>query len=118
MKVLRSVQPLWLAASAFVVLVLFAPHFGVAQGAANSDANAAVTVTDNGNSWTLDNGIVKATIGKNGGFLSSIIYRGFDTGSRGIWEHTPQGAPQVTNTIMIDPATNGSVSSAPATAGQ
>jgi rhamnogalacturonan endolyase len=35
------------------------------------------------------------------------VYRGFDTGSRGIWEHTPQGAPQLTNSITIDPATNG-----------
>src|ERR1039458_5461264 len=114
MKALRFAGRLW---PVVVALIALASLLRAAE-AAKPDANAAVTVTDNGNWWTLDNGIVKATIGKNGGFLSSIIYRGFDTGSRGIWEHTPQGAPQVTNTIMIDPATNGSVSSAPATAGQ
>jgi rhamnogalacturonan endolyase len=27
--------------------------------------------------------------------------------SGGTWEHTPQGAPVVTNTILVDPATNG-----------
>ena len=106
MKSVRSVVPSCVVAFTLVALVLSAVPVRAAQGAKATD-NAAVTVTDNGNSWTLDNGIVKATIGKNGGFLQSIIYRGFDTGSRGIWEHTPQGAPQVTNTITIDPATNG-----------
>lgn len=71
-----------------------------------SPAAEPVTLVDNGNSWTLDNGIVKATINKNNGFLSSLVYRGFDTGSRGVWEHTPQGAPSVTNSITIDPTKN------------
>ena len=66
-----------------------------------------VAVIDNGSSWTLDNGIVKATIAKDNGLITSLIYRGFDTGSRGVWEHTPQGAPQLTNAVSIDPASNG-----------
>ncbi len=69
----------------------------------------AVTVSDNGNSWTLDNGIVKATITKDSGSMPSLIYRGMQmlAASGGTWEHNPQGAPMVTNRITIDPATNG-----------
>jgi hypothetical protein len=32
---------------------------------------APVTVTDNGRTWTLDNGIVKATVEKDAGFRGS-----------------------------------------------
>lgn len=73
----------------------------------NQPSAAPVTLTDNGSSWTLDNGIVQATIDKNNGLMTSLIYRGYDTGSRGIWEHTPEGAPQLTNSVIIDPHTNG-----------
>ncbi len=104
MKMFRSACPMWLAAVCLLALGLTAPLVQ-AQGVAA--ASGAVTVVDNGRTWTLDNGIVKATINKNNGFLSSLVYKGFDTGSRGVWEHTPQGAPQLTNSISIDPATNG-----------
>jgi len=68
-----------------------------------------VTVSDNGNSWTLDNGIVKATITKDSGSMPSLVYHGMQmlAASGGTWEHNPQGAPTVTNTITIDPAANG-----------
>ena len=50
---------------------------------------------------------MKATIGKNGGFLSSLIYRGLRYRQpRRLGAHAA-GAPQVTNRITIDPATNG-----------
>ena len=72
------------------------------------DANAAVTVTENASSFTLDNGIVKATIRKGSGSMASLVYRGVETmgGNGGYWEQTQQDAPQLTNTITIDPATN------------
>ncbi len=105
MKVPRFAGPSWLFAFALVALVLHAPLLFAAEGGAAADS--AVTLTDDGTSWTLDNGIVKATISKNNGFLSSLVYKGFDTGSRGVWEHTPQGAPQVTNSVTIDPTANG-----------
>jgi rhamnogalacturonan endolyase len=81
----------------------------IAQAAPNRDASAPVTVVDNGRSWTLDNGIIKATINKDSGSMPSLIYHGVQimAASGGTWEHTPQGAPQVTNTITIDPAANG-----------
>jgi rhamnogalacturonan endolyase len=72
------------------------------------DAKANVTVTDNGRTWILDNGIVKATIRKDSGSMASLVYRGVETmgGNGGYWEQTPQDAPQLTNTITIDPASN------------
>ncbi len=69
--------------------------------------NDPVTLTDNGDSWTLDNGIVKATILKSNGNMSSIFYHGINIipGHSEFWEQTPAGA--VTATVTIDPATNG-----------
>jgi len=68
--------------------------------------NAPVTLTDNGDSWTLDNGIVKATILKRNGNISSLVYHGVETQTHGeYWEQVPSGT--VTARVTIDPATNG-----------
>jgi rhamnogalacturonan endolyase len=73
-----------------------------------SQVNAPVTITDNGNSWTLDNGIVKATVSKFTGNMPSLIFHGVNTmGGGGSWEQTPRGAAQGINSITIDPKTNG-----------
>jgi len=95
-----------------VVACLVALGFSTAAAApkvAKTDVNAPVTVVDNGNTWTLDNGIVKATINKRSGNMPSLVYHGFETlgGRGGDWEETPQLAPQLTQTITIDPASNG-----------
>jgi len=67
-----------------------------------------VTITDNGNSWTLDNGIVKATVNKFDGHMTALVFHGVNTmGGGGTWEQTPRGSPQGSNTITIDPKTNG-----------
>ena len=105
MKVVR-LKGRTLFAAAISFLLGFPPLSGIAA-ADKQPASSPVTLVDNGRSWTLDNGIVKATIQKDNGFLNSLIYRGFDTGSRGVWEHTPQGAPKLTNSVTIDPAMNG-----------
>jgi rhamnogalacturonan endolyase len=81
-----------------------------APAVAQPDASAPVTVTDNGGTWTLDNGIVKATINKRNGLMPSLVYHGVETmgmAGGGVWEETPQNAPHLTQTITIDPATNG-----------
>jgi rhamnogalacturonan endolyase len=80
----------------------------VSAGGPGLKSSAAVTVIDNGASWTLDNGIVKATIRKGSGSMASLVYHGAEMmgGNGGYWEQTPQDAPQLTNTITIDPATN------------
>jgi rhamnogalacturonan endolyase len=113
MKIPLSAIPRGLLASAFISVTLAAPVLRAADAApvvAKPEANAAVTVTDNGRTWTLDNGIVKATINKRNGNMSSLLYRGIETmGGGGYWEETPQDAPQLTQTITIDPAKNGGV---------
>jgi rhamnogalacturonan endolyase len=70
--------------------------------------NAPVTLTDNGESWTLDNGIVKVTLAKRDGNLSSIVYHSVEILSHGnysYWEQRPSGT--ITATVTIDPASNG-----------
>jgi rhamnogalacturonan endolyase len=94
--------------------------------------NAPVTLTDNGDSWTLDNGIVKATIVKGvtdapapaaapgappgrGDFrrkssdMSSLVYHGVEilNARAEYWEQVPTGS--LTSRVTIDPATNGGV---------
>jgi len=73
---------------------------------AKPTVNAPVTLTDDGGSWTLDNGILKATIDKGNSHMRSLMYHGIETmGPGGIWEQTPSG--QVTRSVTIDPAQNG-----------
>jgi rhamnogalacturonan endolyase len=87
--------------------------------------NAPVTLTDNGDTWTLDNGIIKATIIKKIGSVQQVVYHGlamlqpsFQTGSDvyhtpqtpmgtqvPTWEQIPSGT--VTPSVTIDPAKNG-----------
>ena len=68
--------------------------------------NQPVTLTDNGDSWTMDNGIVKMTVLKRNGNLSSLVYHGTEVLTRGeYWEQTPSGT--ITAKVTIDPATNG-----------
>jgi rhamnogalacturonan endolyase len=75
-----------------------------------------VTVTDNGRTWTLDNGIVKAVINKRNGDMDSLFYKGIDTmghdqgAESGYWEQDPSAAESaggLTDSLTIDPAKNG-----------
>jgi rhamnogalacturonan endolyase len=115
MKISLSVGLPGLVASAFIYLAMAVPLLRAADAApvvAKPQINAAVTVTDNGNNWTLDNGIVKASINKRSGDLEALIYKGLDTmghdqGRAGYWEEDPSGAPDLKQSITIDPAKNG-----------
>ena len=72
---------------------------------AKAKVSAPVTVTDNGRTWTLDNGIIKATINKFNGNMPALVYHDVNImGPGGIWEQTPSG--QVTTSLTIDPAKN------------
>ncbi|HTB63799.1 MAG TPA: polysaccharide lyase family protein [Opitutales bacterium] len=87
---------------------LAAPTLSAAPAIEKSTVSTPVTITDSGNNWTLDNGIVKATIGKRDGRMTALVYHGINTmGSSGggYWEQNPSG--QITQTVTIDPATNG-----------
>jgi rhamnogalacturonan endolyase len=73
---------------------------------AKSNVSTPVTITDNGATWTMDNGIVKATIDKRSGRMPALVYQGINTmNGGGNWEQTPTGT--VTQSLTIDPATNG-----------
>jgi rhamnogalacturonan endolyase len=87
-----------------------------ASVAAKSTVSAPVTITDNGNSWILENGIVRATVAKRSGQMQSLTYLGNTAlpngGVRasGNWEEDPSAAAQVgglTQSITIDPTKNG-----------
>jgi len=107
--------------SAFLALAVLLLSGATAQPAAKPTAQPAahmlpkvakvtvndpVTLTDNGDSWTMDNGIVKMTILKRNGNISSLIYRGVETQTHGeYWEQVPSGT--ITARVTIDPAANG-----------
>ena len=54
------------------------PAAHVLPKVAKVTVNAPVTLTDNGDSWTLDNGIVKVTVPKRDGNLSALVYHGVE----------------------------------------
>jgi len=99
--------------STILALAVALTSGAAAQQAAHSlpkvekvSVNAPVTLTDSGDSWTIDNGIVKAVVAKRDGNISSLMYHGVSILTRGReWEQVPSGA--VTSKVTIDPATNG-----------
>ncbi len=97
-----------LGASMFLVLgavfVCSAP--AQAPKVAKVTVNAPVTLVDSGDSWTMDNGIVKMIVLKKNGNISSLVYHGIELLTRGeFWEQVPSGT--ITAKVTIDPATNG-----------
>jgi len=74
---------------------------------AKVSVNDPVTLTDNGDTWTMDNGMVKLTIRKGNGSIAELVYHGVSVLGRGgeNWERTPGGV--ITAKVTIDPATNG-----------
>jgi rhamnogalacturonan endolyase len=105
-------RPRRLVPSAFIAVALATPLLHAADAlpaVAKPTVNTPVTVTDNGETWTMDNGIVKVTIEKHGGVIPSLVYHGVefmnDPKRGGRWEQYPSG--QVTPSVTIDPAKNG-----------
>src|SRR5208282_483538 len=109
MKASQSASPRKLLGPAIIVVTLALPTLGTADAApvvAKPQVSAAVTVADDGDAWTMGNGIVKATIDKRSSNMTSLIYRGIETmGPGGRWEQRPSG--KVTYSLTIDPAQNG-----------
>ena len=102
----------FLTTSTFLAVSVILSSGATAQTAAALPKVAKVTVndpvslTDNGDSWTMDNGIVKMTIPKRNGNMSSLTYHGIEILTRGqYWEQVPSGT--ITAKVTIDPATNG-----------
>jgi rhamnogalacturonan endolyase len=109
MKTHLSVVARGLLASAFIAMALAAPGLraaGAAPVIAKPAATAPVTITDNGTTWTMDNGIVKLTILKASSGIQSLVYHGVTVaGGHENWEQVP--ARPATPSITIDPASNG-----------
>jgi rhamnogalacturonan endolyase len=109
---MTKAKPLFV--STFLALAAVLTYGAAAQRAASVlpkvarvTVNDPVTLTDNGDSWVLDNGIVKATILKKNGNMSTVYYHSIDipNARSEYWEQTPAGT--VTAKVTIDPATNG-----------
>jgi len=103
---------------AFLATVLAVPGLRAAENppvVAKADAKSAVTIADDGKTFTLANGIVTVRINNRNGDLESLIYKGletmgYDQGRAGYWEQDPSAASKVgglTQSITIDPAKNG-----------
>ena len=92
-----------------IALVLAAPMLRTVDAApiiAKPAANAPVTITDNGATWTMDNGIVKLTIVKATSGIQSLVYHGVTVAAgHENWEQLP--ARPAAPSITIDPASNG-----------
>ena len=85
-----------------VVLTSAAPAQSAGPRVAKVAVNQPVTLVDDGDSWTMDNGIVKMTVLKRNGNLSSLVYHGVEVLTRGeYWEQVPTGT--ITAKVTIDP---------------
>ena len=95
--------------AALIALSLAMPvsRVGATPIVAKPSVNIPVTVTDDGATWTMDNGIVKAVVLKRSGKLMSLVYNGIETLGRNSegWEQYPSG--KVAPSLTIDPAANG-----------
>ncbi|WP_420238588.1 polysaccharide lyase family protein [Telmatobacter bradus] len=107
---MRSIRNLILGCGVFFLVVLLGdspassaeeqPHV------AKVTTNAPVKVSDNGDAWTLDNGIVRLTVHKSNGNPQSILYNGVEILTHGqSWEQLPSGTIAVG--IAINPKDNG-----------
>ncbi len=109
MKIVLSAALRGLLVSAFVIMTPAVPALradDALPAVAKPKVTAAVTVSDNGSDWILDNGVVKATINKRSSNMTALVFRGINTmRGGGYWEQRPSG--RVTQTVTIDPAKNG-----------
>jgi rhamnogalacturonan endolyase len=108
--------PRWFAALlALVVSPFFTRAADISPVLTKPAGNAPVTVKDDGNVFILDNGILTARINKRYAELEALVYQGADVlghdqGRVGGWEQEPSAAAKIgglTQSITIDPATNG-----------
>src|SRR6476646_6264679 len=73
--------------------------------------DAPVTIADDGQSYTLSNGILTARVSRTTGNLMSLVYNGIETldpngRNSGYWSHSA-ASDQGFEKITIDPKTNG-----------
>jgi rhamnogalacturonan endolyase len=97
--------------AAFALTGLVAVLFGADVAAAQDQG---VRVTETREEFTLDNGIVVATVSKRTGDLVSLTYKGTETltpdaggHSAAYWSHDTTGGKDVISRVSIDPRANG-----------
>jgi rhamnogalacturonan endolyase len=109
MKFSNPMKTLWSAILVSALSLLMLEASRAAPVVAKSNGDAPVKIMDNGATWTLDNGIIKATIDKDSGTIPSLVYHGTeiinDPKRAGRWEQYP--SDQVTPSVTIDPTKNG-----------
>jgi rhamnogalacturonan endolyase len=102
-KVIAQVQP---AATPLPIATPVSTPSLLAESNLDTDTNsgAPVTLNSSGESWTLNNGLVRVTISKNGK-VQSFIYKGHEVvNPRETWEQLPSGT--ITRSVTIDPGSN------------
>jgi rhamnogalacturonan endolyase len=76
-------------------------------------AEKPVTLAEDANAYTLENGLVSARVSKRSGDLLTLRYQGLELlasgsgHSYGYWSHAPNDAARLVHQRTIDPAANG-----------
>jgi len=105
-----AAKPRSLVTAAFIAVILAFPALratGQTPVVSKPSVDAPVTLSNDADTWTVGNGIVKATVLKRSGKLVSLVYKGMEILNRNSegWEQYPTGT--VTQSVTIDPASNG-----------
>jgi rhamnogalacturonan endolyase len=79
-----------------------------------AQTNQPVKVTETTETFTMDNGIIRAVVSKRTGDLVSMIYKGTETitpdvggHSAAYWSHDTSGGKNTITRVSVDPAKNG-----------
>ena len=108
MKLSHPIRTLLSAVLASALSLFLLEGASAAPVVGKPNADAPVKITDNGDTWTMDNGIVRAVVDKRGG-IPSLVYHGTeiigDPKRPGRWAQGPTG--RITPSVTIDPAKNG-----------
>jgi rhamnogalacturonan endolyase len=90
-----NLRPFALILAGQLLLAGVTAVFANDPGGGTNGVGADVTLTDNGGTVTLANGIVTATINKDSGKITSLLYRGFQTvQSGGNIYYSMDGSPE------------------------
>lgn len=97
-----------------ILLGVLCAAFLVASASLAQGQGPGVKVTQTNETFTMDNGVVTATVSKRTGDLVSLTYKGVETltpdsggHSAAYWSHDTTGGKDVVARLSIDPAKNG-----------
>lgn len=106
---LRSARPQW----CWVGLLWITLAAALVAGPVSAQSGA-VQVSQNTETFTLDNGVITVVVSKRTGDLISMTYKGVETLSADVgghsavyWSHDTTGGVDVISRVTVDPASNG-----------